>query len=710
MTTSPVPTITVSTPSLVFGSVTVGSNSSFENFTVSGSNLAANIAIAAPPGFEISTSSGSGYGISASLTQSGGTVNSTTIYARFSPLAAQSYSGNITFVSSGATSKNVSVSGTGTSAVTPTITVSASSLTFEDVAVGANSVAQGYTVSGSDLTANITITAPVGFQISKTIGSGYTTSSLTLTQSGGIVNSTNIYARFSPTAAQSYSGNITHISSGATSRSVAVTGNAGSTCSHNWALVTYTSSMTLYGIVTINGIPATAQDKVGAFVGAECRGIGDITLNQGLAYTTMNIQGIVPESVTFRIWDASECLALPASPPITSNPGGTMGYPNFVQITTSVNVTQTISLSSNWSLFSLYVKSAGRSPADVFGNAACGKIEVKSMTLSYNSTVPEYLNNMKTLTDGQGYFVKSTNVCDISIQDQLIGNNYSVDLLSGWNLVGFPQQSPSGLPGAAQSLISTGKLKQIKNIAKTFNPALEDFMNTLKCVYPGDGYFMNLSGSYSGFTWQQSTCLGEPKSGNAEELCWNVTGYLQSMVVYGDVTLDGASLNGPGTIGAFVGEECRGVASVVFNGGKTYATLVVNGELPETAEFRLCYNNQVLESASPLKTNPGESTTEIVPIRFTSADIAGRMQVMPNPFKTELTIELMTTTRDPAQISVYTVEGKLVKVLTLTGEPGLRRTRWDGNDSNGLPGEQGLYIIQANLVDGVIIKRAMLVR
>ena len=48
----------------------------------------------APAGFEISKISGSGYGSSLSLTQSGGTVSSTTIYVRFSPTSAGAKSGN----------------------------------------------------------------------------------------------------------------------------------------------------------------------------------------------------------------------------------------------------------------------------------------------------------------------------------------------------------------------------------------------------------------------------------------------------------------------------------------------------------------------------------------------------------------------------------------------------------------------------------------
>ena len=76
-----------------------------------GSNLTANISISAPAGFEISTN-GSTYASGLTLTQSGGTVGATTIYARLTGAAEGSFSGNITHTSTGATTKNVAVSGT----------------------------------------------------------------------------------------------------------------------------------------------------------------------------------------------------------------------------------------------------------------------------------------------------------------------------------------------------------------------------------------------------------------------------------------------------------------------------------------------------------------------------------------------------------------------------------------------------------------------
>jgi hypothetical protein len=89
-----------------------GTASAEQTFTVSGTNLSANLVITAPTGFEVSISSGSGYSGSISLTPAGGNLSTTTIYVRLSAGASGNPSGNITCASTGATTQNVAVSGT----------------------------------------------------------------------------------------------------------------------------------------------------------------------------------------------------------------------------------------------------------------------------------------------------------------------------------------------------------------------------------------------------------------------------------------------------------------------------------------------------------------------------------------------------------------------------------------------------------------------
>ena len=150
-----IPTITTSAASLPsFGNVAVGQNSAPQSYTVSGSNLSANITIQAPTGFQVSRSSTSGFTNTLTLTQSGGSVPTTTIYARFSPQATGTQTGNISHTSSGATTRNVSVSGTGTgggcsvSSITVGQTLNGSLSSSDCILSGTNRYFDAYSFSG----------------------------------------------------------------------------------------------------------------------------------------------------------------------------------------------------------------------------------------------------------------------------------------------------------------------------------------------------------------------------------------------------------------------------------------------------------------------------------------------------------------------------------------------------------------------------------
>jgi len=113
-----------------------------------------------------------------------------------------------------------SSSGGGSS--TPTITLNPTSLTGLTTTAGTASAAQTFTVTGSNLTTDVTVTAPTGFEVAS---DGATFSgSATITQSGGSASGTISVRIAAATAQGSPSGNVTLASTGATTANVAVSG------------------------------------------------------------------------------------------------------------------------------------------------------------------------------------------------------------------------------------------------------------------------------------------------------------------------------------------------------------------------------------------------------------------------------------------------------------------------------------------------------
>lgn len=108
------PTITVTPTSLTGFTYSHGNGpSGAQSFTVSGANLTDDLSITAPDDYELRQGTTGDFGNSISLTQSTGTVSSTTIYARLKAgKGIGNYnSENVTLNSTGATEKTVSLSG-----------------------------------------------------------------------------------------------------------------------------------------------------------------------------------------------------------------------------------------------------------------------------------------------------------------------------------------------------------------------------------------------------------------------------------------------------------------------------------------------------------------------------------------------------------------------------------------------------------------------
>ena len=107
----------------------------------------------------------------------------------------------------------------------PTITVTGTPGAFLQ-GLGTPSNVQVYTVAGTNLTYDIIITAPTGFEISSNGGTNWYNSAtpITLTPAAGNVATTNISVRLNALAAGPYAGSISHTSTGAAQVDLALTG------------------------------------------------------------------------------------------------------------------------------------------------------------------------------------------------------------------------------------------------------------------------------------------------------------------------------------------------------------------------------------------------------------------------------------------------------------------------------------------------------
>ncbi len=209
-----------------------------DTFSVSGINLTQNITVTAPANFEVSLTTGTGFGASVILTQTTGTVNPTNVYVRLSSgLSSNTYNGDIVASTTGATNQTLSISGI-VSPATPQFTITGGTPGALNYTFGSGpSNEDSIFVEGLFLTSDITITAPTNFEVSLTSGTGFM-SSVSVTPSSGTVTSTEVFIRLaSGLAINSYSGDITVSSSPAADQTVALTGNVFGTATNSLVII-----------------------------------------------------------------------------------------------------------------------------------------------------------------------------------------------------------------------------------------------------------------------------------------------------------------------------------------------------------------------------------------------------------------------------------------------------------------------------------------
>jgi gliding motility-associated-like protein len=143
-------------------------------------------------------------------------------------------------------------------------------------------------VSGSHLTAGITVTAPAGFEVSLAAGSGYS-SNVTLNPSGGSVENAVVYVRSSDSAPPGIlSGNIILASAGAASLAVAVAGTIDAQPSPSVTIIASANNICAgtpvnFKAMPANGGPAPSYQWVvnGDNSGTNSATFSSATLNNG---------------------------------------------------------------------------------------------------------------------------------------------------------------------------------------------------------------------------------------------------------------------------------------------------------------------------------------------------------------------------------------------------------------------------------------------
>lgn len=295
------PTLTVSPSSLTGFAYNLGSGpSTSQSYNLSGTNLTGapgSITVTSTTDYEVSSDNIT-FGATANVSYASATLSATPVYVRLKAgLAAGNYNGeSISSAGGGATTQNVSCSGTVTA---PTIILSTSTSSgFTYVVSNGPSANQTFTCSGSNLTSNITLTAPTDYEISLSAGAGFG-SSLTLSPASGTVAATTIYARLkSGLSVATYNSEvITASSTSATNQTVTCSGSVTASAASDVVAVAGSEASSVSSTVNTNGpLTSTQGTQVWQFTIRDGGGSADAdnlpTIVNAMTLANLNSAGL----------------------------------------------------------------------------------------------------------------------------------------------------------------------------------------------------------------------------------------------------------------------------------------------------------------------------------------------------------------------------------------------------------------------------------
>jgi len=374
---------------------------------------------------------------------------------------------------------------------TPMLTITPQSLNAFTYKYGAGtpSAQQNFTVSGVNLTNEVTITAPSNYQISTTAGADFVpTNAIILPITGGVLTSTIIYVQLKAgLAASNYNENIAITSPGTTSKEVACNGNVACVPSglsfatstmNRWvgnstftqvatslsaAPITYSSNLPAYatvnastGEVTILSSGVTTISATQAASSQYCATTATYTLNISASEPTLAIKEINTSQMATEIGSTDAETIMAAGLNLTSDINLEITGANANQFSLSTStIAQTTGKAPNTVVTITYKPTenathkatltlwGGTAPSLTYvlnGTATYAALNTPVATAATNKTANKFTANWDIVTGAKSYdldvFTKSAGTettTDLFISEYVEGlnNNKAIEIFNG---------------------------------------------------------------------------------------------------------------------------------------------------------------------------------------------------------------------------------------------------------------------------------------
>jgi hypothetical protein len=435
--------------------------------------------------------------------------------------------------------------------------------------------------------------------------------------------------------------------------------------------------------LTVEGESVTAPIWVGVGSGDEIYGSALYTPGVTTSIAAWGAEGDTPgfvagDELEFVVWVDGEAMSASATFATGAQTWSCNGLlPGMTNLDATAVVTQAIPLGTGWNIWSTYVAPEDGSMESVFSAIVDDVIICKDE----NGLVfwPAFnLNSIGSLIDGEGYQIKVATGVTLEVTGALIDNTMSIELPSGWSIVGYVQQEPVNAEAAMSPVVENLIIMKDEN-GLVFWPSFN--LNSIGDMQAGEGYQVKM-GATESFSYASA---GSGRFGYAEPIRtvhYDKAKNTGSNMTIGLPTTAWEMMPAIGDEIAAYDESGKMIGSSVFNGDNV--ALTVWGDdvtttakdvlaLGEAITLKLWSSNMNTESTlvvtkwdagSDVYTVDGISIASDITLSATSAEACKLYQNEPNPFNGTTTIKFYVPTEGEVSIGVYNMLGEYVGEVT----------------------------------------------
>ncbi len=505
--------------------------------------------------------------------------------------------------------------------------------------------------------------------------------------------------------------------------------------------MTFTLSLNIEGEVSEDEF-----DQVAAYVGDDLRGTAIVeyvpSLDSYLAFLTVYSNQIDGEELSFRIWDASDCLlygSVVETYDFTND--GLYGTPDNPDTLHTQNIVlKEIPVHEGWNWISFNLDMPDKSIGAVLESLDYPEdVLVKDQVSfsQYFNALDIWAGSLQHMGYTSMYQFKGTQNDTITLLGHPIDpDTVDIPIYAGWNWIGYLPQQGASVDHALSALtpLDGDIVKNQYEFAQYVSGI--GWIGSLSYMEAPNGYL--LKASTPGILKQitdpvtietpQIASVGTtPPMATTRSSIWNVnpSEFEHSMTIVGVVEASGENmLKSEDEVAAFVDGEVRGAATSLYIEQLDIHLLfltVYSNDLTEEMEFK--YYDAAAESIYEIQeqltfvANGSVGTVgepEIFTLEFTTSTTAiadkVSLSVQPNPFSDKTNLNFVLPQADEITINVLDILGNVVKKDTKVLTAGEHMIELLSVNDEDAPLANGTYYISIEGQFGKVSEKVLLVR